>query len=288
VAVGCRVKFMESQARIGWLSVGALVGTLLESPVTWLKNSLVFHPNVRVETSPAAFGLPYEEVWFGGPDGRTLHGWYLPGASTFGSGPEPLFIWFHGNAGNVGHRLSHLRVLYTHVGGSHFLFDYRGYGKSRGKPSIPGILADGRDAIALVHQRGWSAGKSLVYFGESLGAAVVIALAVEGEPPGRTILLAPFHSLRAMGEIRLPPLAFLVEGDLNSARIIGKLRSPLLVIHGTEDRTVPFRQGQGLFALAPRPKHFYTVDGGGHTDLHETGGSTYTRVIREFVSGKLG
>lgn len=278
---------MESQARISWLSVGALVGTLLESPVTWLKNILIFHPNIRVETSPAAYGLPYEEVWFGGPDGYTLHGWYIPSARTGGSGHEPLFLWFHGNAGNVGHRLSHLRALYEQVGGSHFLFDYQGYGKSRGKPSLPGILADGRDAVALVHQRGWVAGKSLVYFGESLGAAVVIALAVEGTPPSRAILLAPFHSLRAMGDIRLPPLAFLVEEDLNSARIIGKLQSPLLVIHGTEDRTVPFRQGQELFALAPYPKHFHAVDGGGHTNLHETGGSTYTYMIREFVSGKL-
>jgi uncharacterized protein len=278
---------MESQARIGWLSIGALVGTLLESPVTWLKNTLLFYPNVRVETSPAAYGLPYEEVWFGGPDGRTLHGWYIPSARTIGPGPEPLFIWFHGNGGNVAHRLSHLRVLYTHVGGSHFLFDYQGYGKSRGKPSIPGILADGRDAIALVHQRGWSAGKSLVYLGESLGAAVVIALAVEGAPPSHTILLAPFHSLRAMGEIRLPPLAFLVEEDLNSAQIVGKLQSPLLVIHGTEDRVVPFRQGQALFALAPHPKRFHTVEGGGHTDLHETGGNTYPQVIREFVLGKI-
>ena len=118
------------------MSVGALVGTLLGPSVTWLKNTFVFHPNVRAETSPAAYGLPYEEVWFGGPDGCTLHGWYIPSAGPIGPGQEPLFIWFHGNAGNVGHRLSHLRVLYDHVGGSHFLFDYQGYGKSRGKPSM--------------------------------------------------------------------------------------------------------------------------------------------------------
>ena len=281
---------MESQTtgqRVGWVSVGALVGTLLGSPVTWLKNTLLFHPNVRVETSPAAYGLPYEEVWFGGPDGRTLHGWYIPSAGPTGPGQEPLFIWFHGNAGNMGHRLSHLRVLYDHVGSSHFLFDYQGYGKSRGKPSIPGILADGREAIAFVHQRGWAVRKPLVYFGESLGAAVVIALAVEEAPPSRVILLAPFHSLRAMGDLRLPLLSFLVEQDLNSARLIGKLQAPLLVIHGTEDRTVPFQQGQDLFALAPPPKRFYAVAGGGHTNLHESGGSAYTQTIRAFVFGPI-
>jgi fermentation-respiration switch protein FrsA (DUF1100 family) len=90
-----------------------------------------------------------------------------------------------------------------------------------------------------------------------------------------------------MGEIRLPPLAFLVEEDLNSARIIRQLRSPLLVIHGTEDRTVPFRQGQDLFALAPSPKRFYRIEGGGHTNLHEVGGSLYTHTVHEFVSGSI-
>jgi fermentation-respiration switch protein FrsA (DUF1100 family) len=178
--------------------------------------------------------------------------------------------------------------LYTQVGGSHFLFDYQGYGKSKGKPSIPGILADGRDALAFVHQQGWAMGRSLVYFGESLGAAVVIALAVEQAPPSRAILLAPFHSLRAMGDLRLPLLSFLVEHDLNSARLVGRLQTPLLVIHGTEDKTVPFQQGQDLFALAPHPKRFYAVDGGGHTNLHESGGHAYTQTIRAFVFGPIG
>jgi fermentation-respiration switch protein FrsA (DUF1100 family) len=270
-----------------WMSVGAFLGTLFNPLAIWLKNTLLFHPNVTVESSPTAYGLPYEEVWFGGPDGRTLHGWYIPSAKLGEAGQEPLFLWFHGNAGNIGHRLAHLRVLYEQVGGSHFLFDYQEYGYSRGKPSIPGILADGRDAISVVHQRGWATGKSLVYFGESLGAAVVITLAVEATSPSRVILLAPFHSLRAMGDLRLPLLSFLVEDDLNSARLVGKLQAPLLVIHGTEDRTVPFRQGHDLFALAPAPKRFYRVVGGGHTGLHETGGSTYTYEIREFVRGRI-
>jgi len=99
------------------------------------------------------------------------------------------------------------------------------------------------------------------------------------------ILLAPFYSLRAMGQLVVPPLAFLVEDDLNSARLIGRLRVPLLVIHGTADRTVPFRQGQDLYALAPQPKRFYAVPGAGHTNVHEVGGDTYLQVMRDFVLG---
>lgn len=279
-------KSYTASRKVVWDSLGPLYSSLLAMPVEWLKNSLLFHPNIMVDSSPIEYGLPYEEIWFGGPDGRTLHGWYIPSPRGSDDSQEPLFIWFHGNGGNIAHRLSHLRLLYKRVGGSHLLFDYQGYGKSRGKPSIPGILADGRDAIALAHARGWASGKPVVYFGESLGTAVVVALAVE-TPPGRAILLAPFYSLRAMGNLRFPPLAFLVDNDLNSARIIGRLQSPLLVIHGTGDKTVPFRQGSQLYALALQPKRFYAVDGAGHTNVHEVGGNTYAQVMRDFVLGPV-
>ncbi len=267
-----------------WSSLGVMAASVLGAPVEWLKNTLAFHPNRVVHTSPATYGLPYEEVWFGGRDGRTLHGWYIPRLKQASALPEPLFIWFHGNAGNIAHRLPQLQLLYQQVGGSHFLFDYQGFGQSHGKPTIPGILADGRDVVALVRSRGWATGKRLVYFGESLGCAVIVELAIE-RPPDRVILSAPFYSLRAMGQLVLPPLAFLVDGDLNNARLIGQLRAPLLVIHGTADETVPFQQGQDLYDLASQPKVFHTVPGGGHTDLHEVGGDAYLRVIRDFVVG---
>ncbi len=265
-----------------WSSLGVMAASVLGAPVEWLKNTLAFHPNRVVHTSPATYGLPYEEVWFGGRDGRTLHGWYIPSFKQSSDSPEPLFIWFHGNAGNIAHRLPQLQLLYQQVGGSHFLFDYQGFGQSHGKPTIPGILADGRDVVALVRSRGWATGKRLVYFGESLGCAVIVELAIE-RPPDRVILSAPFYSLRAMGQLVLPPLAFLVDGDLNNARLIGQLRAPLLVIHGTADETVPFQQGQDLYDLASQPKVFHTVPGGGHTDLHEVGGDAYLRVMRDFV-----
>lgn len=269
--------------KLGWASVSALLGSLLTSPIDWLKNAVVFHPNVKVHTSPAEYGLPYEEVWFGGTDGRLLHGWYVPGRRASTDSAAPLFIWFHGNAGNVSHRLAHLRLLRERVGGSHFVFDYQGFGKSRGKPSIPGILDDGRAAIACAQQHGWMANRPVVYFGESLGAAVVVTLALE-TPPSYAVLLAPFLSLRAMGEIRLPPLAFLVDHELNSARLVEHFPSPLLIIHGTADRTIPFHQGQALYALAPQPKRFHAIEGAAHANLHEAGGETYVQVLREFLT----
>lgn len=284
----CQVKprTWEDTAAARRISSGAFgncVTRLLQGPIDWLKNTLTFHPDTRVKASPAHFELPYEEVRFGGGDGRTLHGWYIPSRT-----PEPLgkaffFIWFHGNAGNIGHRLGQLRLLHEHVGGSHFLFDYRGFGLSHGKPTLAGILHDGRDVLTFVRARSWADGQKVVYFGESLGCAVAIPLALE-QPPDAVILTAPFYSLRAMGRIRVPPLAFLVEHDLNNARLIDRLSPPVLFIHGTHDRTVPFQQGYDLYALAPPPKVFYRVEGGGHTNLHEVGGLHYLRQIRAFLT----
>jgi hypothetical protein len=265
-----------------WPSYGMVIASVFGGPIDWLKNTLTFRPNPVVHALPDAYDLPYEEVWFGGPDQRTLHGWYFPQLQPRTGAPKTLFLWFHGNAGNIAHRLPHLKLLYEKVGGSHFLFDYRGYGKSRGKPTITGVLADAREAIALAWSRGWATGRRVVYFGESLGCAVIVSVATE-RPPDRVILSAPFYSLRAMGRLRLPPLAFLVDDDFNSARLIGQLPAPLLVLHGTDDPTVPFQQGRDLYALAPPPKMFHAVAGGGHVNLHDVGGEAYLRVIMDFL-----
>ncbi len=269
-----------TQTVLGW---SAFLASTFVAPVEWLKNALLFHPSPTVNVTPAAYGLAYEDVRFGGEHGRLLHGWYIPGPG------DVIFIWFHGNGGNIQNRLEHAYLMHTHVGGSHLLFDYQGYGLSHGRPSIPGIISDGRAAIRLVQERGWSKGKQLVFFGESLGCAVVIALAVEPAlevRPERMILEAPFYSLHAMGQalLLLRPLAFLVKDDLNSARLIPQLRVPLLVIHGTRDGLVPFQQGRALYELAPSPKQFYPIPGGEHVGLYRVAGQQYFQTIHAFVA----
>ena len=273
-----------TQTVLGW---SAFFASLLGAPTEWLKNALLFHPSSVVDITPAAYGLAYEDVRFGGDSGLLLHGWHIPGPG------DVIFVWFHGNGGNIQNRLEHVRLMHVHVGGSHILFDYQGYGLSHGQPSIPGIVADGRAVVQLVQERGWSTGKRIVFFGESLGCAVAVALAVdratEVRPevrPDRIILEAPFYSLQAMGQIVLPPLAFLVKDDLNSARLMAKLTVPLLIIHGTQDQVVPFQQGRDLYDLAPSPKQFHTIPGGGHVGLYEIDGQRYFQTIHDFVSGE--
>ena len=266
------------QTVLGW---GAFVASMFGSPVEWLKNAFLFHPSKTIELTPQTYGLPCEDVRFGGDKGSLLHGWYIPGRGDI------VFIWFHGNGGNIQNRLAHVRALHDHVGGSHVLFDYQGYGLSHGSPSIPGIIADGQAVVRLVRERRWAKEKRLVFFGESLGCAVVLALATDVQMktvPSVIILEAPFLSLHAMAQIVLPPLAFLVKDDLNSADRIPHLAAPLLVIHGTHDQTVPFAQGRDLYALAPSPKQFYEVQGAGHVDLYEVG-QPYFQTIQDFVFG---
>lgn len=271
---------------LGW---GTLAASVFGVPVEWLKNALLFHPRVGIEITPAAYGLDYEDVRFG--EGSLVHGWYVPGPGDL------LFVWFHGNAGNIQDRLAHVRLMREHVGGSHVLFDYQGYGWSRGRPSIPGILSDGRAVLDMVHERGWACEKRLVFHGESLGAAVAIALAAErraarksrgGDPylrgPDRLILEAPFSSLHAMARRVLPPLAFLVKGELDSARLVAELDVPKLILHGTRDQTVPFAQGRALYEVAAAPKRFYPIPAGGHVDLYEVAGHAYFETIADFVA----
>lgn len=267
-----------TQIVLGW---SAFFASTLVAPVEWLKNFFLFHPSSTVDVTPAVYELAYEDIRFGGENGTLLHGWYIPGPG------DVIFIWFHGNGGNIQNRLEHAYLMHTHVGGSHVLFDYQGYGLSHGRPSIPGIISDGRAAIRLVQERGWSKGKQLVFFGESLGCAVAIALAVEPAlevRPERMILEAPFYSLHAMGQIVLPPLAFVVKDDLNSARLIPKLRVPLLIIHGSQDQVVPFQQGRDLYELAPSPKQFYPIPGGKHVSLYGVAGQRYFQTIHDFVA----
>ena len=267
-----------TQIVLGW---SALLASTFLAPVEWLKNFFLFHPSSTVDVTPAVYELAYEDIRFGGENGTLLHGWYIPGPG------DVIFIWFHGNGGNIQNRLDHVHLMHTHVGGSHLLFDYQGYGLSHGRPSIPGIVSDGRAAIRLVQERGWSKGKRLVFFGESLGGAVAIAIALDRTIEvrlERLILEAPFYSLHAMGQVVLPPLAFLVKDDLNSARLIPGLTVPLLVIHGTQDRLVPFQQGRALYALAPPPKQFYEVPGGEHVGLYRAAGQRYFQTIHDFVA----
>ena len=202
---------------------------------------LVFLPFGEVEGSPAQIGLAYEELWLDTADGERLHGWFVPHPE-----PRAALLFFHGNAGNISHRLDSLRIFH-HLGLSVLIIDYRGYGLSSGRPSEQGVYRDAEAALAWLQGRD-STGQ-LVYFGRSLGAAVAAWLAVE-HPPAALIMESSFSSLPELGAELYPwvPVRWLARMQFDSAARLGGVNAPLLLVHSREDEIIPFHHSERLLA----------------------------------------
>ena len=240
----------------------------------------VFFPQKRLEASPADLGLGYEDIWFKAADGTALHGWLVPAA-----GAGPLLVFCHGNAGNISHRVENLRLLHD-LGLAVFIFDYRGYGNSQGRPSERGFYLDAeaaQDQALALAERGRS---PLIIFGRSLGGVAAVHMAARRAPAG-LVLESTFGNLGEIGAAHfpLPLLRASLRGHFNAAGEIGRVSAPLLFLHGDADDIVPLKLGRALYEAAPGPKRFVTLAGAGHNDTYLRDGPLYWRVWREFLDG---
>ena len=242
-----------------------------------LENALVYHPDRRLVATPVDVGLPFEDVWLTAEDGVKLHAWHIHAAA-----PRALVVVCHGNAGNISHRLRLAEVL-VREGLDALLFDYRGYGRSEGRPDEEGTYRDARAARhALLRQPGVD-GARIVYLGESIGGAVAVALAVEAPPLG-LVLQSAFTSVKDMGRLHYPFIpAAVVPDAYPSLRRVAQLQAPLLVLHGDRDDIVPVAHGRALFEAAPQPKRIEIVRGAGHNDLLDAMGAAYGTTIAEWA-----
>ncbi len=246
-----------------------------------MDRTFVFFPERRLVATPADFGLPYEEVSFRAEDGVPLHGWFVPGDEG-----APALLFFHGNAGNISHRIHNLRLFRERLGVSVFIFDYRGYGKSEGTPSEKGTYADARGALAWMKERGWER-ERILYFGRSLGAGVATQLALEA-PPAGLVLETPFPSIAAMGRRHYPGLfavlGWSVQSRYDTLEKIGQIHAPLLVFQGSADTIVPPEMARQVYEAANEPKQLHLIPGAGHNDTLDHGVEDYWKVWREFVA----
>jgi uncharacterized protein len=244
----------------------------------FLEDSLIFYPSPYPEGNWHPSRLQFEDAFFQAADGTRLHGWYVPHRQSRG-----LVLFCHGNAGNVTHRDEILRRLHDMTGVAVFIFDYRGYGRSQGKPNEQGVLSDARAARAWLAGREKVAEDRLIVMGESLGGAVAVDLAAEKGARG-LILESTFSSLADVGAHHFPwlPVRMLVQTRLDSLSKIKNYRGPLLQSHGDRDATVPYRLGLRLFDAANEPKQFITFPGGDHNDLRDR---PYYEKLGEFVAG---
>lgn len=224
--------------------------------------------------------LKAEDVFIESADRVMLHAWWIPSA---GSKLATLFL--HGNAGNITHRGPHALEIVA-AGSSVLLMDYRGYGKSAGRPTEAGLYKDAEAAYAHLAARGYQP-RQIVLHGESLGTAVAVDLASRRASAG-IVLEAPFTSARDVAAKVLPLIGPMVVWSYNTRSKIQRVHAPLLIMHGDRDEIIPFEMGRALFAAAAAPKSFWTVSGAGHNDIVETAGPAYRQRLRAFYNSICG
>ena len=267
-----------------YLMVGgaaALVVIMAVGATGMLDKVFIYFPERELNASPAEHGLAYDDASLTTEDGVRLHGWFVPGQG------EITWLWFHGNAGNISHRLENLKQLHERLDVNILLFDYRGYGQSQGAPSEKGTYLDADAALAYLRSRQDVNADRIVYFGRSLGAAIAVDLA-HHEPPYGLILESSLPPISFVARQAYPILPSWFVGIVLRARYdalskIGNIEAPVLFLHGDKDDVVPISAGKRLFDAAREPKQFYVIPNAGHNDRYAVGGEPYFATLARFL-----
>jgi len=243
------------------------------------ERSGLFFPARDLYTSPAAEGLAFEDVHFSSA-GNELHGWYIPASGT------QVVLWMHGNAGNIADRLDQAVEMKRALGVSSFMFDYRGYGKSEGRPSEKGLYQDAEAAFKwLTETRGVNP-RHIILYGHSLGSGASVDLALgEGVHAGGMVLESPFTSAADVASRMYLglPVGLIMSVKLDNIGRIGEVKMPILIIHGVRDTVIAFSMGKKLFDAAPQPKTFLPIAGADHSDCYIVGGEAYWSAWKDLL-----
>lgn len=266
--------------RLHLLRAFFLGGSITLIAACGIENRMIFHPTASIESTPRQAGLEFEDVFFTARDGVRLNGWFVPHPEA-----RSTLIWFHGNAGNISHRVENIRLLHDLVQVNIFIFDYRGFGRSEGRPSEEGTYLDGEAALDLVRKKiGNDAARKMILFGRSLGAAVAAEMATRFDSQG-LILESPFISIAEMARVMLPflPIGPFLKTRYDIREKIKNIKVPLLVLHGDRDEIVPLEHGRVIFEAAPQPKSFFVIAGAAHNDTYVIGGEPYYKQLKQFT-----
>ena len=275
--------------QLGRRAMGFLVTACLAAAggllLVWtFQRTLIYFP-IDPVLSPSDVGLAeVETVTFPTEDGLVLSGWFVPSRAAAVTG---TVIVFNGNAGNRAYRAP-LAATLRDQGFQVLLFDYRGYGGNGGRPTEPGLLVDARAARAYLLGRVDVDASRLVYFGESLGSAVAVAIAAE-HGPAAMVLRSPFTSLVDIGRVHYPflPVALLLRDRFASLDTIRDVGCPVLVIAGDRDRIVPVSQSRRLYGAVRAPKALVIIAGADHNDPELGAGEEMMAAVVRFLSKHL-
>lgn len=251
----------EASSQSSPVQLTAFEAAKSRNTVRKLDELILFQPAKYPEGAWQPAGLEFEDVALKSSDGTKLHAWFCPCENARAS-----VLFLHGNAGHLAHRAEFMKVLQKELNVASLIVDYRGYGKSEGKPTIEGAIADVRAASRELASRTGREEKDLIVWGRSLGGALAVQLAAQTQPRG-IIVQSSFSSLKEVAAEHFPKLAWMVGKDrLNSAETITKFKGSLLQCHGTNDRVISFESGSRLFKAANAPKRFLKLEGLGHND----------------------
>jgi fermentation-respiration switch protein FrsA (DUF1100 family) len=245
--------------------------------VRYVESTGIFFPSCSLDLSPSAMGLAFEDVYFKTRDNVTLNGWFLKNPNA-----QSTIIFAHGNAGNMSDRLFKIKFFYD-LGLNVFIFDYRGYGKSEGRPSEAGIYLDAQGAYDYLQSRRDVNMNNIILYGASIGGAVVIDLATRRDA-ALLVVESSITNAQDIARIYYPfvPLFFL-SLKFDSINKVRALSVPKLFIHSPEDEVVPYWVGQKLFEAAGGPKEFLKIHGGhndGSITADPTAAGEFIRILK--------
>jgi len=272
---------------MNWLIILAVGYLALCLYVRLSESRFIYYPSRGLDRTPDAQGWAHEEVWLTAADGVRVHGWWIPCPAP--AKPEadrsPTVLFLHGNAGNISHRFEKLAIL-RDLGVDVLIIDYRGYGRSEGHPSEPGLYADARAAYDhLIQRRGVPVAHVVVY-GESLGSAVAVQLATE-VAVGGLVLEEPFTSAVDVGQKMFPflPVRWLARSRYDSLAKIGQIRAPLLILHSRDDEMFPLSHAERLVAAAPQPGELVVLRGS-HNEAFLVSDRIYREALQQFLAAR--
>ncbi|MEM7737466.1 MAG: alpha/beta fold hydrolase [Deinococcota bacterium] len=264
--------------------VSLLAAALLSvAGLRWLEPRLVYIPTPlpggQYATTPDMVGLPYERLELITADGTRVVSWLLLQDEP----DRPWLMYFHGNGGTLPGYLSFTQTLYD-LGVNVLMLEYRGYGESEGSPSEQGLYQDAQAAYDALIARDVQP-EQIILYGFSLGTGVATYLASQ-VPVAGMILEAPYTSLPDAARAAYGPLlpTFLMRNRFESLARIEDINVPLLVMHASNDRVIPFEQGQTLFAAANDPKTFVTLEGGHNTLVSDLPNEAIKQAWSDFLA----
>ena len=238
----------------------------------------VYYPESTIVADPSFIGLSFEDVSFRTKDGVKLFGWFIPNQKSRG-----VVLFCHGNAGNISHRLDSIQIFHR-LGLDVFIFDYRGYGQSKGKPSEQGTYQDAEAAWRYLTKERHVLTSDIIVTGRSLGGAIAAWLAMS-HASGALILESTFTSLSDIAAKLYPylPVRPFLRFRYTTTDYLCQVKCPVLIVHSRDDEIMPFEHGIRLFKIANEPRRFLEISGS-HNEGFIVSGTRYLRGLNIFIT----